>query len=41
MVDMEQEGVIGATMKGARRDLWFAHTDRIRKRDRIIAALLG
>jgi hypothetical protein len=41
MVDMEQEGVIGATMKGARRDLWFAHTDRIRKRDRLIAALLG
>jgi len=41
MVDLEREGVLGATMKGTRRDLWFAHTDRIRKRDRIIAALIG
>jgi len=41
MVDLEREGVIGATMKGTRRDLWFAHTDRIRKRDRLIAALIG
>ena len=41
MVDLEREGVLGATMKGTRRDLWFAHTDRIRKRNRIIAALIG
>lgn len=41
MVDLEREGVLGATMKGTRRDVWFAHTDRIRKRDRIIAALIG
>ena len=41
MVDLEREGVLGATMKGKRRDLWFAHTDRIRKRDRIIAAMIG
>ena len=41
MVDMEQEGVLGATMKGKRRDLWFVHTDQIRKRDRLIAALIG
>ena len=41
MVDLEREGFLGATMKGARRDVWFAHTDRIRKRDRIIAALIG
>ena len=41
MVDLEREGFLGATMKGTRRDLWFAHTDRIRKRDRIIAALIG
>ena len=41
MVDLEREGVLGATMKGTRRDLWFAHTDRIRKRDRLIAALIG
>jgi hypothetical protein len=41
MVDLEREGVLCATMKGTRRDLWFAHTDRIRKRDRIIAAMIG
>jgi hypothetical protein len=41
MVDMEREGVLGATMKGTRRDLWSIHTDSIRKRDRLIAALIG
>ena len=41
MVDLEREGALGATMKGKRRDLWFAHTDSIRKRDRLIAALIG
>ena len=41
MVDLEWEGVLGATMKGTRRDLWFIHTDQIRKRDRLAAALIG
>ena len=41
MVDLEREGALGSTMKGTRRDLWFAHTDSIRKRDRLIAALIG
>jgi hypothetical protein len=41
MVDLEREGVLGATMKGTRRDLWFIRTDSIRKRDRIIAAMIG
>jgi hypothetical protein len=41
MVDLEDEGILSATMKGKRRDLWFIHTDRIRKRDRLFAALLG
>jgi hypothetical protein len=41
MVDLERDGVLGATMKGKRRDVWFIHTDQIRKRDRLIAALIG
>jgi hypothetical protein len=41
MVDMERDGVLGATMKGTRRDVWFIHTDSIRKRDRLAAAILG
>jgi hypothetical protein len=41
MVDLEREGVLGATMKGKRRDVWFIHTTSIRKRDRLIAALIG
>jgi hypothetical protein len=41
MVDLERDGVLGATMKGKRRDVWFIHTDSIRKRDRLIAALIG
>jgi hypothetical protein len=41
MVDMEREGILSATMKGARRDVWFIHTNQIRKRDRLIAALIG
>ena len=41
MVDMEQDGIVGATMKGTRRDLWFIRTDSIRKRDRLFAALIG
>jgi hypothetical protein len=41
MVDLERDGVLGATMKGKRRDVWFIHTDSIRKRDRLVAALIG
>jgi predicted transcriptional regulator len=38
--EMENEGVLGATMKGNRRDLWFIYTDRIRKRDRLTAVFM-
>ena len=41
MVDMESEGILSATMKGNRRDVWSINTNQIRKRDRIIAALIG
>ena len=41
MVDLEKSGILGATKKGNRRDLWFIYTDKIRKRDRIIAAMIG
>ena len=41
MVDMETAGILGATMNGKRRDLWFIKTNQIRKRDRLIAALIG
>jgi hypothetical protein len=41
MVDMETAGILGATMNGKRRDLWFIKTNQIRKRDRVIAALIG
>ena len=41
MVDMEREGVLGATMNGKRRDLWYIVPTAIRKRDRLAAALLG
>lgn len=41
MVDMEQDGILTATMKGKRRDKWSICPDQIRKRDRIIAALIG
>jgi hypothetical protein len=36
---MERDGILSATMKGKRRDLWSIST--IRKRDRILAALIG
>jgi hypothetical protein len=39
MVDLERDGILSATMKGKRRDLWSIST--IRKRDRILAALIG
>lgn len=42
MVDLEREGVLGATRAdNGNRDLWFIHTDQIRKRDRLIAAVIG
>ena len=42
MVDLEREGVLGATRSdNGKRDLWFIHTDQIRKRDRLVAAVIG
>lgn len=41
MVDMESEGILKATMKGKRRDKWSICPDKIRKRDRLIAAISG
>lgn len=42
MVEMEKEGILGATLSdNGKRDLWFINTDKIRKRDRIAAALIG
>ena len=41
MVDMQSDGILDATMKGTRRDVWFIIPYQIRKRDRIIAALIG
>ena len=41
MVDLEREGIIGATMKGGKRDLWFAYGDKIRVRDRILSVIIG
>ena len=42
MVDMEKEGILGATHhRNGKRDLWFIWGNRIRKRDRMIAALIG
>lgn len=41
MVDLESDGVLGATRSdNGKRDLWFIHTTAIRKRDRLIAALV-
>ena len=42
MVDMERDGILGATHhKNGKRDLWFIWGNRIRKRDRLVAALIG
>ena len=42
MVDMERDGILGATRAAnGKRDQWFIWTNRIRKRDRLIAALIG
>lgn len=42
LVDLEKQGVLSATRneKTGKRDLWFIHTDKIRNRDRILAAIL-
>jgi len=40
MVDMERDGILGATRSAnGKRDQWFIWGNRIRKRDRLIAAL--
>jgi hypothetical protein len=42
MVDLEREGVLDAIRtSNGKRGAWFIYTDRIRKRDRLIAALIG
>ena len=42
MVDMEREGILDATRAdNGKRDLWFILPAAIRKRDRLIAALIG
>jgi hypothetical protein len=42
MVDMEREGILDATRSdNGKRDLWYIVPTAIRKRDRLIAALIG
>ena len=42
MVDLERDGILGATRSdNGKRDLWFMVPTAIRKRDRLIAALIG
>ena len=42
MVDLEHDGILDATRSdNGKRDLWFIRPDAIRKRDRLIAALIG
>jgi hypothetical protein len=42
MVDMEREGILDATRSdNGKRDLWYIIPTAIRKRDRLIAALIG
>jgi hypothetical protein len=42
MVDLERDGVLDATRAdNGKRDLWFIIPSEIRKRDRLIAALIG
>jgi hypothetical protein len=41
MVDLEREGILGATRAdNGKRDLWFIIPTAVRKRDRLIAALI-
>lgn len=42
MVDLEDAGILTATRaKNGKRDLWSIRPDAIRKRDRLIAAMIG
>lgn len=42
MVDLERDGILAATRAdNGKRDLWFVVPTAIRKRDRLIAALIG
>ena len=42
MVDLERDGILSATRSdNGKRDLWFILPTKIRKRDRLIAALIG
>lgn len=42
MVDLEKEGILAATRAdNGKRDLWFVMPSAIRKRDRIVAAMIG
>jgi hypothetical protein len=42
MVDLEQEGIIDAIrLSNGKRDQWFIYPAAIRKRDRLVAALIG
>ena len=42
MVDLERDGILSATRSdNGKRDLWFIIPTAIRKRDRIIAALIA
>ena len=42
MVDLEQEGILEATRSDSgKRDVWFILPNTIRKRDRLVAALIG
>jgi hypothetical protein len=42
MVDMENDGIIDAIrLSNGKRDQWFIYPTAIRKRDRLVAALVG
>jgi len=42
LVDLERDGILDATRSdNGKRDLWFVVPTAIRKRDRIIAAMIG
>jgi hypothetical protein len=42
MVDLERDGILDATRAdNGKRDLWFIIPTAVRKRDRLIAALIG
>ena len=42
MVDLERQGTLDAIRtSNGKRDQWFIYPQKIRKRDRVIAALIG